>query len=77
MAKTCGTCSRVHADAGWKALPLKGYVGHVKSGGRMYAVELRNCACGSTLGLEVEVSIECGRCVVAPATIPDDATEET
>lgn len=65
---TCNRCSKVYSPEEWARLELKGYVGHWKSGGVLYAVEIRNCAgfihssakyeaegllCGSTLGVEV------------------------
>lgn len=55
-AKTCTCCHREHDSAAWAALPLVGYVGSHWAGGKAIAVELRNCVCGSTIGVEVEVT---------------------
>lgn len=49
MVKTC-SCGRTHDHDGWLSLKLVGYVG--KASGRVWcSVELRNCTCGSTLGV--------------------------
>ncbi len=46
-SKLC-SCGRVHDAEGWRALPLLGLMRH-----GAHAFELRNCVCGSTLGIEV------------------------
>lgn len=51
--KTCPCCNHTHDATGWAALRLCGYVGAYQSHGRKYAVELRHCSCGSTIGVEV------------------------
>lgn len=68
-AVTCNRCGKTYTPEEWARLELKGYVGHWKSGGKLYAVEIRNCSgtyhgapldrayaapCNSTLGVEVE-----------------------
>lgn len=50
--KVCRCCEASHSEADWNALQLKGYSGRWQSNGTGFAVELRNCACGSTLGIE-------------------------
>ncbi len=64
----CNRCGKTYTPEEWDRLELKGYVGHWKSGGRLFAVELRQCAgafggwkdhreptaCQSTLGVECE-----------------------
>ena len=51
--KRCTCCGLAHSPEQWNALPLRGYVGTYVSGGTMLSVELRDCACGTTLGREV------------------------
>ncbi len=53
--KKCPTCSRVLNEAGWASLKFAGFVGCVRSGGRRYAVELRECICTSHIGVQVEL----------------------
>ena len=50
VLKTCA-CGRKHAMDSWLSLTLKGYVGKRTTGGEWEALELRNCHCGSTLGV--------------------------
>lgn len=47
MSKPCA-CGRVHDADGWHSLPYLGLMRYEE-----HAFELRNCACGSTLCLEV------------------------
>jgi hypothetical protein len=47
-AKRCG-CGRVHGTLAWADLRFVGVMEHA---GRL--LELRNCACGSTLGVELK-----------------------
>lgn len=49
IPKTCG-CGRVHDAAGWAALDLAG--SGLMDDGEGGFLELRNCACGSTLAIE-------------------------
>jgi hypothetical protein len=46
--KTCGSCGALYREDEWKLLP---FVGN-QDGGEGYVVELRNCPCGSTIGIE-------------------------
>lgn len=49
--KTCGCCGQKHTAMAWASLPLKGTVVTSDEEGT-YSLELRNCACGSTIGIE-------------------------
>ena len=72
----CSGCGRLHSlPHGWEELPLKGYSGAVKSRARIYCVELRDCACGNTLGEEVELREVDGRQVPTLACIPYEAAD--
>lgn len=53
--KTCPCCARRFAESSWNSLKLRGYVGAFQANGRRYAVQLRDCVCGSTIGLETEL----------------------
>ena len=53
--KTCGRCASSFTPAAWRALELKGYAGYFFAGGKQYACEMRQCPCGNTLAIEVEV----------------------
>ncbi len=53
-SKWCRCCGRTYDVHEWLGLQLCGYVGAVRSGGKLRAVELRHCRCGSTIGVEVE-----------------------
>lgn len=55
--RTCRCCETQYTAATWSKLSKCGYVGAYRARGQMYAVELRNCACGSTLGVEVELDV--------------------
>jgi hypothetical protein len=48
--KRCRTCGVVHSRAGWSALPL-----HSFQTDDVVKLEQRDCPCGSTLVVEVEV----------------------
>lgn len=49
--KRCA-CGTAHDVASWSALKLLGHCGEWQSHGVRYAVELRDCVCGSTIGIE-------------------------
>jgi hypothetical protein len=49
--KRCACCERLHTAADWAALAFIGDVLSEDESGR-YCLELRNCQCGSTLGIE-------------------------
>lgn len=56
--KKCPCCARTfEGPANWASLELCGYVGTVRSRGKIYALELRHCICASTIGVEVEMPI--------------------
>jgi len=61
--KQC-SCGRVHWQAGWEELPFVGnqftHDGSYDLDSRIfyYRTELRNCPCGSTIALEVEMEPE-------------------
>ena len=55
--KVCACCSTKHSPDEWGALPLVGFVGHFRGVRERYAVELRNCSCGSTLGIDVRLQM--------------------
>ena len=50
--KQCACCDRTFTKAQWASLTLRGYVGSA-SGRARTAVELRDCVCTNTLGVEV------------------------
>lgn len=52
--KQCG-CKRTFTQEQWRCLQLVGYCGAFKALGERYAVELRNCICASTIGIEVKL----------------------
>jgi hypothetical protein len=47
--KTCNCCGRTHSWLGWRLLPK---LGTVQIEAHDPILEMRNCPCGSTLGLE-------------------------
>ena len=52
--KKCGCCKRDYTEREWSLLPLKGFVdGLCDDAGRHYVLELRDCACFSTLAVEM------------------------
>lgn len=65
LSKRCGCCGREYTRVTWDLLPLVGI--QVVPG--WMDLELRNCACGSTLALER------GRPRVAPAAVKDGTHE--
>ncbi len=50
--KQCPCCQRTFTPAQWASLAKRGYVGSA-SGRARTAVELRDCVCTNTLGVEV------------------------
>lgn len=50
--KRCSCCDRTFTRAQWASLTKRGYVGSA-SGRARTAVELRDCVCTNTLGVEV------------------------
>lgn len=55
--KKCPCCARVHDASAWQCLNLVGFCGAFKAHGVRYAVELRNCICASTIGIEVKLAM--------------------
>lgn len=54
VIKTCRCCGRAYDAAGWVALALCGYVGAYEGeSGESRVVELRNCSCRSTIGIDI------------------------
>jgi hypothetical protein len=54
--KACG-CGLVHDTAAWESLPSRGVQAFdADATGPAEAIELRNCLCGSTLAVGVEVA---------------------
>lgn len=51
--KACG-CGRSYTADSFAQLQLKGWIGCSWRGGKARAVELRNCTCGSTIGMECD-----------------------
>ena len=51
IIKTCGACGRRLTAADWKALPLIGVIDDRRKHSDGERMEMRNCSCGSTLGL--------------------------
>lgn len=51
--KPCNVCERSFDARQWASLSLLGYAGAFRSGGKLYACELRNCVCTTTLAIEV------------------------
>lgn len=47
----CSCCPAIYTLACWRALPFVG----IQHGGEL-PLELRNCECGSTLAIELEVA---------------------
>ncbi len=52
VAVTCTRCEKQMTPEEWARLELGGYVGHWRAHGKLFAIEIRNCTCGSTLGVE-------------------------
>lgn len=56
--KKCPCCGRIFLTlSNWNSLALCGYLGTVRSGGKWFALELRNCICASTISIEIEMPI--------------------
>ena len=55
IVKRCG-CGRTYIDRTWRELPRIGFQVGVR-GDRDVPCELRNCSCGSTISLEVEIDV--------------------
>jgi hypothetical protein len=53
--KTCNRCKREHDAASWAALPYVG-IQHSEDETGRYELTLKNCPCGSTLGVEEQVT---------------------
>lgn len=51
--KTCTCCKKTHSHEEWLKLP---FVGSMLTGDETgtYSLEMRNCSCGSTLGIETK-----------------------
>lgn len=56
--RRCKVCEAAIDQAAWSKLQKLGYVGAFRAHGQLYAVELRDCECGSTLGLEVALDVQ-------------------
>jgi hypothetical protein len=54
--KRCGTCDRTFTRETWAKLKLCGDMPTFDDSDRPITLELRNCACGSTLAIEKEIS---------------------
>lgn len=52
-AKVCPCCARTYDASAWAALPLLGVQRSEDESGR-YELTLKNCDCGSTIGVEVQ-----------------------
>lgn len=50
----CAVCHKDYDQEQWGRLEFKGHVGHWRAHGTLYAVEMRNCICGGTMGVEVK-----------------------
>jgi hypothetical protein len=55
--KTC-SCGRRYTVAEWRALPCIGSTFYDDEIGRWFRLELRNCACRSTMALEFPAPVE-------------------
>lgn len=51
--KACPACPRTFTQEQWNCLEFKGYVGAFMAHGVRYAVQLRQCICANTIGIEV------------------------
>jgi hypothetical protein len=58
VVKRCG-CGREYSRDGWEALE-PAWDETYEDDGSLYYVEFRNCACGSTIGVEVELGVPYG-----------------
>ena len=55
--KICRCCDTIYTRQGWGRLHRVGFMGHFRHRGSVYALELRDCVCGSTLAIEVEIPL--------------------
>lgn len=55
--KTCTCCGRAYPRADWEALPLLGLQPTETEEGRPANLVLKNCACGSTIAVEVPTNL--------------------
>ena len=55
--KLCACCDRAFTEAQFRSLALRGFAGVIRSAGRVQAVELRDCVCTNTLGVEVDLDM--------------------
>jgi len=54
--KVCRCCGAAYDSDTWAALPLCGYVGRYEGdSGEQRVVELRHCACMSTIAIDIEM----------------------
>lgn len=53
MSKKCSCCGKEHDAASWKGLKYVGVMETEDETGK-YTLELRNCSCGSTIGIETK-----------------------
>ena len=71
--KVCTNCSLSYDLEAWQTLALVGYQAAADPQGRPIAIELRNCACGSTLVVPVLLALlrrrvdDCGERVARTA----------
>ena len=56
--KTCACCGRGYTESQWRALPWVGVQAVVEG----EALELRNCACGTTHAMPVAEAASCAQC---------------
>jgi hypothetical protein len=54
IVKTCPSCQRDFTERAWCLLPSVGAVTSEDETGT-YHLEMRNCPCGSTIGIETQV----------------------
>lgn len=57
IIKRCTKCKRDLLMCEWRQLPRIGFQVGVEEGDRLVPKELRNCECGSTLSLTVDLEI--------------------
>ncbi len=56
VIKVCGSCDQHYTRATWGKLALCGDMPTFDDNDRPITLELRNCACGSTLAIEKEIT---------------------
>lgn len=54
LVATCSACGRHFTAEDWERLERRGYVGHWRAHRKLYAIEMRQCPCNGTMGIEVE-----------------------